>query len=125
MSNINRRRAVAVMVGSLALTGMASAAFAAGVPDALAQRTPKAITGPDSSYAQLVQQQTDVQTQLETQLASAEKALDNAKKNSDAAAAAAARARAAAAASSSNSSSSSSSSSHEPADTGSGEHEDD
>jgi hypothetical protein len=123
MATVSKRRAAALVVAVVAFASMGSAAFAAAVPDALAQRTPKAVSGPDTSYIELAQQQTAVQAELEAQLDEAKADLKKEKaKYAKAVAALKARAAAAAAAASrpSSSSSSSGSSSHHDDD-----HEDD
>jgi hypothetical protein len=119
MATVTKRRATALVVAVVAFASMGSAAFAAAVPDALEQRTPKAISGPDTSYIELAQQQIEVQAELETQLDDAKADLKKQKaKYAKAVAALKARAAAAAAAAarSSSSSSSSSSRSHDDED---------
>jgi hypothetical protein len=106
MNSVNVRRSIAVAVGVVAISSMATTAFAVGTADAISQQAPKAITSPDSQYIELRAQQDDVQQQLVAALESANQDLTKAekaykkavaaKKATAARAAAAARANAAA-----------------------------
>jgi hypothetical protein len=106
MNSVNVRRSIAVAVGVVAISSMATTAFAVGTADAISQQAPKAITSSDSQYIELRAQQDDVQQQfvaalelVNQDLTKAEKAYKKAvaaKKATAARAAAAARANAAA-----------------------------